>query len=284
MKYAVSSYSFRKDMAAGQMTMLDVIPKAEELGFAGVEIVPLGETAEELTALAPKLAAQAKEYGIEIASYLVGNDFLANGLESSIEKLKFHAGIAAQLGAPRMRHDATGGKDADGNDVPWEKALPILAEGYRRVTEYAQTLGVGTMIENHGHYAQHPLRVRELVETVAHPNFGWLCDIGNFICVDADPVEAAKIAAPYTVHAHAKDFHLKKAGDPLPNVGWHPTLGGNYRRGAIIGHGNVPVWKSIEILKAAGYNGWLSVEFEGLEDCIFGVTEGLANLRKFVEE
>lgn len=282
-KYAVSSYSFRRVMAEGRMTMLDVIPKAKEMGFAGVEIVPLGETMEEKRLLAPKLARQAEEYGIEIASYLVGNDFLLNGLEASLDALRQEAEIAAMLGAPRMRHDATAGKDADGNDVAWEVALPVLAEGYRRATEFAQTLGVKTMIENHGHYAQASTRVEQLVNTVDHSNFGWLCDIGNFICVDEDPLEAVKRAAKYAVHVHAKDFHLKSRDWPFPNAGWSKTLGGNYRRGAIIGHGNVPVAKSIDVLKKTGYSGWIAVEFEGLEDNFYGITEGFANLKSFVE-
>ena len=184
MKIAVSSYSFSQAMRDGRMTMLDVIPKAKEMGFDGVEIVPMSGTIEEKRELAPKLAAQAKEYGMEICAYLVGADFLMNGPEKEVARLKQEAEIATMMGATRMRHDATGGKDANGNDVPWDEALPILAEGYRSVTEYAAGLGVHTMIENHGFYAQNSWRVKELIDTVNHKNFGWLCDIGNFLCAD----------------------------------------------------------------------------------------------------
>ncbi len=279
MKLAVSSYSFTQAIVDGRMTFLDVIPKAKEMGFEGVEIVPLTGTVEEHRALAPQLAAQAKEYGIEICSYLLGNDFLANGLENEVERLKQEVEVAAILGATRMRHDATAGKDAEGNEIAWEDALPVLAEGYRRVTEYAAGLGVHTMIENHGFYAQNSWRVKELIDTVNHPNFGWLCDIGNFLCADEDPASAVKVAAPYAVHAHTKDFHIRSANRPAPNAGWFKSKGGNFLRGAIVGHGEVPVDVCLNTLIDAGYDGWLSLEFEGMEDCFKAIPEGLANIK-----
>lgn len=279
MKFAVSSYSFTQAMMDGRMTMLDVIPKAKEMGFDGVEIVPLTQTMEEKRELAPKLAAQAKEYGIEIAAYLVGADFLKNGLDEQVEILKQEAEIAAMLGATRMRHDATAGRDADGNEVSWDEALPILAEGYRRVTEYAAGLGVHTMIENHGYFAQNSWRVKELVQTVNHKNFGWLCDIGNFLCADEDPASAVKVAAPFAVHAHAKDFHLRSSKRPAPHAGWFPSKKGTLLRGAIVGHGEVPVDVCLKTLVAAGYDNWLSLEFEGMEDCLMAIAEGYTNLK-----
>ena len=87
-----------------------------------------------------------------IIAYMVGADFLANGVAAQVETLKKEVEIAATLGAHRMRHDATGGKDATGKAYTWEEALPILAEGYGRVTEYAMGLGINTMIENHGYF------------------------------------------------------------------------------------------------------------------------------------
>ncbi|MDO4740993.1 MAG: sugar phosphate isomerase/epimerase [Eubacteriales bacterium] len=282
MKFAISSYSFTQAMRDGRMTMLDVIPKAKEMGFDGVEIVPLTGTIEEKRELAPKLAAQAKEYGVEIAAYLIGNDFLKNGVDAEVERLKQEVEIAAMLGATKMRHDATAGKDAEGNDVAWDDALPLLADGYRRVTEYAAGLGVHTMIENHGYYAQNSWRVKELIETVGHKNFGWLCDIGNFLCADEDPAAAVKVAAPYAIHAHAKDFHLRCPKRPAPNAGWFPSKKGTLLRGAIVGHGEVPVDVCLKTLVAAGYDGWLSLEFEGMEDCFMAIAEGFTNIKNIL--
>ena len=279
MKIAVSSYSFSQAMWDGRMTLMDVIPKAKEMGYEGVEIVRGNQTDEEMRSLALQLKAQSEEYGLPIIAYMVGADFLKNGLEAEIQRLRGEAEIAALMGAPRMRHDATGGADANGKMYTVEEALPIVAAGYRGVTEFAAGLGVHTMIENHGYFFQDSCRVKKLIETVNHPNFGWVMDMGNFMCADETSVDAVKIAAPLAVHAHAKDFHYKAKGEYVPPQGWFSTRGGNALRGAIIGHGVVNVPECLKILREAGYDGWLSVEFEGMEDCLMALKADLANLK-----
>ena len=280
MKIAVSSYSFSQAMHDGRMNILDVIPKAKELGYDGVEIVRGNQSDREMRVLAALLKVQSEEAGIPIIAYMVGADFIKNGLEAEVARLKGEAEIAALMGAPRMRHDSSAGKDAQGNSVSFEDALPVIAEGYRQVTEFAAGLGVKTMIENHGYFMQDARRVKKLIETVDHPNFGWLVDMGNFMCADEVSVESVKVAAPLAVHAHAKDFHYKAAGEYVPGQGWFSTRGGNRLRGAIVGHGVVNVPECLKILKAAGYEGWLSVEFEGIEDCIMALRADIENLRE----
>lgn len=283
MKIAVSSYSFSQAMADGRMNMLDVIPKAKELGYEGVEIVRGGQSDRQMRALAGLLKVQSEEAGIPIIAYMVGADFIKNGLDSEVERLRSEAEIAALMGAPRMRHDSSAGFDAAGNPVKFEDALPVIIEGYRRVTEFAAGLGVKTMIENHGYFLQDSCRVKQLIDGVNHPNFGWLTDMGNFMCADEDSVHAMTLAAPYAVHAHAKDFHYKAKGAFVPENGWFSTRGGNHLRGAIIGNGAVDVPACLALLKKAGYDSWLSVEFEGVEDCIFALKEDLSNLKTMLK-
>lgn len=284
MKIAVSSYSFSQAFNDGRMTIMDVIPKAKEMGFEGIEFVRQGQSIDELKVLAPKLKAQAEEYGIEIISYMAGADFLLNGIEKQVADLKQEVEIAYLMGATRLRHDSTQGKDASGKMYTVEEALPIVCEGYRQVTEFAAGLGIHTMIENHGYFFQDALRVKKLIETVDHPNFGWLVDMGNFMCADEVSVESVKIAAPMAVHAHAKDFFLKEKGEYVPLQGWFNSRGGNALRGTIIGHGVVNVKKCLEILKEAGYDNWLALEFEGIEDCLMGIQAGLNNLKDMLKD
>lgn len=282
MKIGVSSYSFSQAMGDGRMTIMDVIPTAKKMGYEGVEIVRGNQTEEEMRELAVKLKKQSEEENFPILSYMVGADFLKNGLEEEVARLKKEAEIAALMGAQKMRHDATGGVGADGKKYTIEEALPIVAEGYRRVTEFAAGLGVHTMIENHGYFFQESSRVKKLIETVNHPNFGWCMDMGNFMCADEESVHAVTVAAPMAVHAHAKDFHYKKADEYCPKQGWFGTIGGNHLRGAIIGHGVVNVPECLKILTSTGYDKWLVVEFEGMEDCIKALEFDLANLREML--
>ena len=52
----------------------------------------------------------------------------------------------------------------------------------------------------------------------------------------------------------------------------------------ITGHGDVPILQCLRTMKKAGYEGVLSIEFEGMEDPLQGIAAGLENLRRLVSE
>jgi sugar phosphate isomerase/epimerase len=139
------------------------------------------------------------------------------------------------------------------------------------------------MVENHGFFAQDSERMEKLVTAVDHPNFGLLVDMGNFLCVDEEPEKAVGRLMPYAFHVHAKDFHVKSGNQPNPGRGWFSSRGGNYLRGAVIGHGDVPIVQCLKIMKGKNYDGILSIEFEGMEEPLEGIAIGLENLRSFVD-
>jgi len=267
------------------MEQVAVIAKAKQIGFDVIEFstiaVPDGK---ELAGFASELRTEADAVGIEIANYAIGADFLRGSggdLANEIERVKREVDIAEILGVPGMRHDASAGwPDDHVGPKSFDAALPRLAEGCRAVTRYAAGKGIRTMVENHGVFCQDSARVEKLVTAVDHPNFGVLLDLGNFLCVDDDPTTAVGRLLPYTFHCHAKDFHFKPGTDPHPGDGWLISRGGNYLRGAIVGHGNVPVLQCLKTIKRAGYDGVMSLEYEGIEDVLMGVQAGHDNLRR----
>jgi len=287
MKIGVSSYSFSRLVRAGEMEQKAVIAKTKEVGFDVIEFsaisVPEGKA---LPDYARELREEADRVGIDIVNYTIGADFLkgSNGdLQAEIERVKTEVDVAEILGVPGMRHDATSGWPADHlGPKSFEAALPRVAEGCRGVTEYAAEKGIKTMVENHGRFCQESVRVEQLVTATDHPNFGVLIDMGNFVCADDDPPIAVGRLMPYAFHCHAKDFHIKPGSDLNPGQGWFESRGGNYLRGAIIGHGNVPVLHCLKIMKRDGFSGVLSIEYEGIEDVITGIQLGHDNLRKMV--
>jgi sugar phosphate isomerase/epimerase len=138
------------------------------------------------------------------------------------------------------------------------------------------------MTENHGFFAQDSRRVERLVTAVGHPNFGLLVDIGNFLCVDEDPAQAVGRVAPLAFHVHVKDFFVRSGQRPCPGEGWFASRGGNYLRGTILGHGDVPVEQCLRILARAGYDGAVSIEFEGIEEPLASIRMGLNCLRRSI--
>ena len=281
MKYSVSSYSYAGLTRTGEKTEAELIPLAAEMGFQAIEFAEIhpaeGMDKAEYAAF---LHNEAQKAGIEIAAYCIGADLLRD-TDAEIERLKGEVDIAAALGVPVMRHDASGGYGRDcRGQRGFANALPTLVRGYKAVTEYARKKGIRTCIENHGFFCQDSARVEAIINGVADENFGALVDIGNFMCADEDPAVAVGNLAPYAFHVHCKDFHFKKGTEFIPAEGFFGTRGGNFLRGAIIGHGAVPVVQCIRILKNAGYNGYYTVEFEGMEHPLTGVRLGLETLKR----
>ena len=287
MKTGVSSYSFSRLLNNGSMTEFDVIKKAAEMGFDVIEFsglrAPEGQCILDYAKRIKEACALA---GIEMGNYTIGADFLTGSdgnWNAEVERVKKEVDVAVALGSPGMRHDATGGfKQGYIGTSTFEAALPILIKACRFVTEYAEQLGIHTMVENHGFFCQDSDRIEKLISGVNHVNFGTLVDMGNFLCVDEDPAKAVGKLMSVAFHVHAKDFHVKSGTGPFPGNGWFKTRGGNYLRGAIIGHGDVPVHQIINIIKKGGYDGTVSIEFEGIEEPLLGISLGLENLKRFI--
>ena len=286
MMIGVSSYSYSRLVNSGAMKQIDVIAKAKEMGFDGIEFAEItphdGSTKEEY---ARKLKAEADRLDFPIASFVFGAD-LINGTdgrtpEHEVEYVKSMVDIGVNLGVPVIRHDVL---YSMGDHADFDTLLPALSDRVQQITEYAAGKGIRTSVENHGFICQDPDRCVALYKAVNHPNFGLLCDIGNFLCADAEPAAAVAMVAPYAIFAHAKDFYVKDADQPNPGRGFFQSRGGNYLKGTIIGHGNVPVVQCLQTLKDAGYNGFLSLEFEGMEDVMEGISVGLENLRRYISE
>ena len=280
MKIGVSSYSFAKYMKATGASYLEICDKAKEMGYDAIEFIGLSldvQPAPSLTALAGEIKAHCEKIGLPIQAYTVGADFLNH--ENEVETIKTQVDIAAALGVKVMRHDAFW-KLPDG--MTWREAVARIAPLIRQVTEYAAAKGIRTCTENHGFILQDAERVEELIRTVNHPNYGWLVDMGNFLCADDNPLRAVPIAAPYAFHVHVKDFIFKPFSADDPGAGWIHTRNGNYIRGTVAGHGVVPVRKCLEILKENGYDGVVSYEFEGMEDNLTALERGLEFIRKCV--
>ncbi len=286
MKISVSSYSFSQYINAGKLTQLGCVAKAKEMGFDAIEFIDI-DGAGDLDlqkANARKIREEADRVGIEINAYTIGANLHQpdpEALSAEVERLKNQVDVAAILGAKVMRHDVCWQLGKSGTGRSFGLMLPTIAEAARQVTAYAETKGIKTCSENHGYIAQDSYRVEQLFNAVGHDNYGLLVDIGNFICVDENPSLAVSRVAPYAVHVHLKDMLVRpEPTGPCCN----PTRGGNYFCGTVVGEGDIPVKRCLQIIKRAGYEGFISLEYEGNEDCISGIGRGLANVKKMLSE
>lgn len=282
MKFGVSSYSFNRLLKAGK-SYFDICDLAKEMGYDGIEFIDLklehGNGQESVEELAQAIRAHCEKIELPIVAYTIGADFLnGNGVPAEEEpaRVKACVDIAHLLGAKVLRHDAFWKMEGIRY---WKDTADRVTAGIREVTEYAATKGIRTCSENHGFIMQDSERMEYLINQVQHDNYGWLVDMGNFLCADEDPQHAVGVAVPYAVHVHVKDFIFKKGTEDKPFGHWITTRGGNYIRGTVVGHGVVPVRSCLNILKKAGYDGFVSVEFEGAEDTLEALEQALHYLR-----
>ena len=282
MKIGVSSYSFAKYIKSTGASYFEICDLAKSMGFEAIDFINLdsfGISGDPIE-IAKEIGPYCEKIGLPVAAYTVSANLLSDDIRAQIDYLKKCVDVTELLGAKILRHDVCGSLRKLPN-YTYRDAIKEMVPAIREVTEYARSKGIRTCTENHGQIFQAAERVEELILAVDNDNYGWLCDIGNFLCADRDPVASVSVAAPYAFHVHAKDFLFKSGEFDAPD-GYFKTAGMNALRGTVLGHGIVPVKTCMKILQKHGYDGCVCIEFEGLEDNIKALEYGISYLRKCI--
>lgn len=285
MKLGISSYSLFQAMHAGRMTILDAIDWVAEIGGQHIEIVPgLGFDFNTNPELENQIVEKAKSAGIDISNYAIGANFVTDTeeqYEAEIARVMSEVDRVHRLGAKLMRHDVASRPDT--SIARFNEDLEKVAAACRRIADHAKQYDITTSLENHGYYVQASDRVQSVIHAVDRPNFKTTLDVGNFLCVDENPVTAVKKNLPYASMVHIKDFYVRPSYRN-PGEGWFASTGGNYLRGAIAGHGDIDLYEILRIVKQSGYDGYLSIEYEGMEECTKGTKIAFDNVNRIWNE
>ena len=285
MKVGLSSYSLNRCIKNGEMDFPAIIRFAAENGAEQVEICPRiigdAEIGDELIA---QIVQCAKENNLELSSYTLGANFVqptAEETRKEIERIKHEVENAAKLGVTRMRHDCGWRPPEECSCTHFEKDLEMFADACGEVADKAKSYGITTSVENHGFYVQGSEQVQRLVLKVNRDNFRTTMDVGNFLCVDEDPEVATMNNIGIASMVHFKDFHIRRAvSNP---EGYIKTAHGRFIRGAIPGDGDINLSGIVKIIKEARYSGFLSIEYEGWDDCKFACIRALKNVKVMLD-
>ncbi|HAS38149.1 MAG TPA: sugar phosphate isomerase/epimerase, partial [Ruminococcaceae bacterium] len=101
------------------------------------------------------------------------------------------------------------------------------------------------------------------------------------LCADETPLDAVKVGVKHIVYAHVKDFYYADKSVPTPD-GYFDTRDGNHLCGSVLGDGIVPVKKCVDLIKESGYDGWITLEYEGQESPLTAVPKGFEFLKKLI--
>jgi inosose dehydratase len=286
MKLGMSSYCLSPSLRAKEIDILQAMEWMKQQEIDHVEITPIGIDLDDDPGLVDAIAAKARQLDLEVVNFAVAGDVLKPTMEEyeqEIARLKKQVDTAARLGASRMRHDVVPWAKKPERSGQFEEDFPRIVEACGIIADYANGFGITTTIENHGFYITPSDRAVRIVHAVNRPNFKLLLDVGNFLCVDEDPYVAVKQAIAYAAIVHFKDFYIRKSNE-FPGEGWLQTLNGNYIRGSIFGQGDMDLRRIIHTIKEAGYDGPISIEFEGMEPDKTGTRIGYENARRLWNE
>ena len=275
MKVGVSSYSFQQYFNKGEITAEGAVLKAAELGFDAIEFTDFNLPECEVE----QVRVLAQEKGIEICALATGGNLLADTeaeRESACQKICHDLDIAKALGVSLFRFDVGSWLPKHLSfDQSLGRALPYM----KRIADYGESLGILTMIENHGYAFQDWERVEKAYNAMNHKNFRLLIDIGNFFCADQDNVLCVSKLANLAAHVHLKDMKKLDFYDSSSKDGFFESRGGNFLQGTVIGEGDAKVAQCVKIIQKAGYDGYMVFEYEGAEDCVEGLKKSLAFVR-----
>lgn len=166
----------------------------------------------------------------------------ADERQENVNELRRYLALANTLEAPMVR--TFGGNLPDG--VALEQAVDWVADGIRAVLPDAERYGVTVMLETHDAFCRGADVARVLAQ-VDHPNFQVIWDVHHPYRMGESIEETWRWIGARVRHVHLKDARRRENG------AWQLVL---------MGEGEVPNCDVIKLLRAKGYQGYLSIEWE----------------------
>lgn len=241
----------------------DIMYCAAELGVGGVE---LRSFCQELRTpereVARQLGALARSLGLTIPCFSVASDLWGDG-EAAVTHLLAYAEICSELEIPYLHHTVAFDLQAfalsDGEiAVRFERCVtPTL-----RVCEYANSLGVRTLIEDQGYVFNGADNCRRLCD-LSDGRIGIVADLGNILFVDETPADFIRAMGGRVCHAHIKDFERYDTPDQPYK---YRSRKGKYLADIEIGTGCIDLDAVKMAFADIGYKGMFALEFSRVAD------------------
>ncbi len=168
----------------------------------------------------------------------VDSSLVLSDPQSSVDDGKLMLDLARELGAPYLR--VFGGDVAKGETR--EECLGRAAEKLSHLGELAAERGLRVLLETHDAFST-GAQVAELLDAVSDAGTGALWDLHHPVRMGEPVADTARLLAARTYHTHVKDSEQ----------------GRGY---TLLGQGDIPLPALLTALHAAGYNGYLCLEWE----------------------
>lgn len=200
-----------------------------------------------------KMKAQSDDAGVKNLVMMVDDE---GDLGTASEKERLEAvenhykwvHAAKLLGCHSMRVNAFG-------DADREIYRMAIMDGMSRLADYAAELDMNIVIENHGLFSSDAALIAGIIKEVNRPNFGSFPDFGNW-CLSAkwgttqgdcervyDRYKGVAELLPYAKAVSAKSYNFNEHGEDT----------------------KIDYYRMMKIVKESVYDGYIGVEYEGME-------------------
>ncbi len=255
LKISLAAWSLHKEFFDKKIDQLGMLDACAELGIQGFELVNTFFPSPQYAYLR-HLRKRAEEQGIALLLIMcdLEGDLAHTEAQKRAQAARNHRkwiDCAAVLGCHSIRCNIRG--DESDPAAMRERA----AEGLRHLLDYARDTDVAVLLENHGGLSSDPAWLRSLVELVNDPKLGTLPDFGNF-APETDRYAAVEMLMPYAKAVSAKCYDFGPDGEET----------------------TIDFARMIDIVRRAGYTGYIGIEFEGPR---LTEREGIVAAKKLLE-
>jgi len=281
MKMSVMMFPFHRGLGNGTLA-------AQELVAAFI--------AEEVTAFEPSAGwvkgesktseaffKAAADAGMVCSCYDIGVNLIG---ESDADRAKALDNVEREVAFCRDELDCVvamvpGTKPA--SDMSNEDGRKLYAEQLAKVVERTKGTGVTITIEDYGmlpSFTASAAHCLQVLEAANCPDLKFTFDNGNFLYGDDRPTQVFDMFRDRIAHVHVKDLALC-GPDDQPRL---RSIAGMGYKGCAIGHGEAEVADTVKLLRATGYDGWLSLEVGASSDPVAEAIRGARFVRDAWEE
>jgi sugar phosphate isomerase/epimerase len=270
MKLCCLTLSYRRTFQAGKMDIWSFIEECRRLDLDGVDLHHDALTSTEEPYLR-KVKRAFLDRGLAMACFSISTNFgvPADRQAEEIEKGKKWLRVAQYLGAPVARFFAGSPQNEADRDAAFQRSVNCL----RAISNYGESLGVVSALQNHNHgaLARTGADVLRYIKEVNHPNFSHVLDTGQYAgspgasgavppeLRNADFYQSIEQTAPVATHVRCKLYGLETGRETSLN---YPRI--------------------FAIIRSVHYNGWISLVYEGEEDDRAAIEKGAKFLRQFL--
>ncbi|MFK7920664.1 MAG: sugar phosphate isomerase/epimerase family protein [Bacteroidia bacterium] len=245
---SLAQWSLHKTLFEGKIDNLDFPAIAKnEFGIDAVEYVNqfFKDKAEDKAYL-QDLKTRADDNGVKALLIMIDGEGGLGSVDDAertkaIENHYKWVEAAQYLGCHSIRVNAYGQASA-------EEVSSAAVDALGRLATFAKDFDMNIIVENHGGYSSNGDWMSGVMQSVNMPNCGMLPDFGNFVInretgESYDRYRGVEQFMPFAKGVSAKSNVFDEAGNER----------------------NIDYRKMLEIVKNAGYKGYIGIEYEGSE-------------------